>query len=162
MIFWVDTWVLPEPRDPNLRGGNMSGIAQIESYRKRTGKKFFDVQMGTVGEFRRIPHYVDSLFESDGLDDESGQLQKGYADSGKAEPNNPPVGVSGILFLLGLLVGFGLALAGVEKLDGQGKLIGSALISCGLFLAIVGGLILLGLFDGLLISAWRFCSYIGA
>jgi hypothetical protein len=54
------------------------------------------------------------------LDDEGCQLQQSNADTSNAETNNPPIGLSGILYLLGFLGGFGLALAGVEKLDGDG------------------------------------------
>ena len=66
-------------------------------------------------------------------------------DSDKRESKNahPPFGVVLVLYLGGLLGGFLVALAGVEQLDGDWRLFGSALIGCGILLALTGSVLLL-------------------
>ena len=118
-----------------------------------------NVHVGTQITSRGIAHHGDGLFQADRLNDESPQLQQSYSDTRETETDNPPVGIGGILFLFGLLGGFGLALAGVEQIDGERPFVGPALICCGFLLAILGSLILLGTFDALLLWILRACSH---
>jgi hypothetical protein len=53
------------------------------------------------------------------LHNERDQLKKAYSNSSQGKANGPPVGLVGFLYLGGFLGGFLLALAGVQKLNGE-------------------------------------------
>jgi hypothetical protein len=91
-------------------------------------------------------HHANGFFKPFSLNDISDQLQSADTNKRSSEDTDPPFGAVFGLYLLGLLGGFGLALAGIGQLDRDRRFVGATLIGIGVLAAIGGSAILLGAF----------------
>ncbi len=100
--------------------------------------------------------------QREGLRDKGKQLQYSDADESAREDTHPPFGVVLATYLVGLIGGFLIALAGVQQFDGERHFLGAALIGSGVCGAILGSCVLLGFLDPVVFWALRVAVACGA